>query len=911
LETPLPIGRLEIRPGGRISVQGRDFATSAGGLSYEGNWNPTLSLRAERRIRDTDRGVDYRVELVAEGPLDVVQPTFQAQGLSNTQAFSLVATGRTTSTSLNAGARVAGGAAASMLVGRISAPLGLDEVTVQPELLARETDPGARFTFGKQVTSALSFIYSIGLSGAEDRFLQLELRPWRSVSLKVQRSDDGTVTYGAGQRLTFGGALGPPAAGGEETVRLTEVRLEGDRPIGEELMRKRLESRVGKAATSWGIQEDADRLRHELVRRSFLEAEVGARLEGTVASFQVRSGRRFVWRVIGMTDPPDLGKELRKALFEEEAIDRGRSLLLGALRSRGHLRAQVTGKGRDEEGVRALVFEADPGPHLEAVVSFPGASALSEKSLRRAAGGAAAILTSPATAARGIQDAYRAVHRFDVTLEPPRVEEAGGRVAIRWPVSEGAPALVASVSFVGVSRTESELREAAALAPGAAFTDAAVSAAVERLRADYFARGFPKSRVSAEVTRQAKGVDVLFHVVEGDAVRVGRIDIAGLVHTREPVVRNRIPLKTGAPLDPRRLAATERRLMELGIFSRVNATASDGDPADVLVTVEEDVRVVASYDVRYNDQDQTTVQVDAETRNVAGVGLVVGGRYRVGHTVREARGSVFLPSVVKSGNLTGSVFHLEDDQQAVDPFTLEPFTNTTTQSGLQIQQKIPLSGHWDLLPGYRFKREHSTAFPDPIDIGGLDASLVRDTRDNPLDARRGRFVSFNLEYNPKALGSDLTFVKGFAQTFLTRPFGASWSWAQGLSLGLASGFGGQEVISTERFQAGGSNSLRGYATDSIGPRDALGQPKGGEAVVILNEELRYRHPSRLGFALFYDVGNVFETISAMTFSFRHDLGFGLRWESPVGLLRLDLGFPVNREPGEKSYQLFFNFGQAF
>lgn len=911
METPLPIGHIDIRPGGRITLQGRDFKTSAGGLSYTGSWNPTVSLRADRRIRDAERQVDYDVSLVAEGALDVVQPLFEAPGLSSAEAFSLVATGRTTNTSLSSGAKIAGGAAASMLVGRVSGNLGLDEVTVQPELLARETDPGTRFTFGKQISKAMSLIYSIGLQGPEDRFLQLEVRPWRSTSLKVQRSDDGTVTYGAGQNMTFGGAKRPEVTERSEKVTLTEIRLEGDRPVAEERLRQRLKSRVGKTTTSWGVQEDADRLRAEFVRENFLESEVSARLEATVASFRIRSGPRFAWTVTGMTDPPDLDDDIRKALFEEEALERGRAVILATLRRRGFLRAEVKTGAGEEAGLRRLRFEAVPGPHLLADVSFPGASVLSQKRLLEAAGGAAAILTAPEVAGRGVLEAYKTVHRFDVSLEPPHVDDAAGRVVIRWPVSEGSPAVVASVRFAGNSRPASDLGKAADLTTGAAFTDTVVSEAAERLRKDYFRRGFPKSRVSAEVTPRATGVDVLFRVVEGSPVRVGRIEIAGLRHTRESVVRRRIPLKTGAPLDPRRLSATERRLMELGIFSRVSATAAEGDPADVLVTVEEGPRGVASYDVRYNDEDHTTVQVDGETRNIAGVGLVVGGRYRIGETLREARGSVFLPSVIKSGNLTGSIFRTEQDEDAIDPFTLEPFTNTTTESGFQIQQKVPLGRRWDLLPGYRFKTEHSTAFPEAIDLSGLDASLARDTRDHPLDAHKGEFLSLNVQYDPKALASDFTFVKSFAQAFLTRPIGKSWFWAQAYRLGLAKGFGGQEIIFTERFKAGGSNSLRGYATDSLGPRDLLGEPTGGEAVVIVNEEIRYRHPSRLGFALFYDGGNVFDTISDMSFHFRHDLGFGLRWESPVGLLRVDLGFPLSRRAGEEAYQLWLSFGQAF
>ena len=86
---------------------------------------------------------------------------------------------------------------------------------------------------------------------------------------------------------------------------------------------------------------------------------------------------------------------------------------------------------------------------------------------------------------------------------------------------------------------------------------------------------------------------------------------------------------------------------------------------------------------------------------------------------------------------------------------------------------------------------------------------------------------------------------------------------------------------------------------------------GGEAVVVLNQELRYHHPSGLGLVGFYDVGNVFATVDSMRFDLRHTLGTGLRWASPVGLLRVDVGFPVDRQPEEKSYRIFFGLGQAF
>ena len=192
-----------------------------------------------------------------------------------------------------------------------------------------------------------------------------------------------------------------------------------------------------------------------------------------------------------------------------------------------------------------------------------------------------------------------------------------------------------------------------------------------------------------------------------------------------------------------------------------------------------------------------------------------------------------------------------------------------------------------------------------------------------MNARRGGFLSLNISYGPEALGSDVTFTKAFAQAFLTRPIGGWLTWAQGYRAGVASGLADDIFLaserfrprSSERFRAGGANSLRGFATDSVGPRRTLSDGReiaaGGQGVLILNQELRYHHGTGLGAAVFYDAGNVFESASDIDLKLRHDVGFGLRYDSVIGLLRLDLAFPLGRRSGERGYQVWFGLGQAF
>jgi hypothetical protein len=261
---------------------------------------------------------------------------------SKLEIVNLIAAGD----SQNPSTRLAlGGSAATLLAGRLSrgvGSLGLDQVSIQPELVAREgeLETGARFTFGKRLSRRVNLVYSLSLQDPEGRFVQVEVAPWRDVALSVRRTDQGSFTYGAGQRFRFGGAR-PTAEAGEQRVRVTEVRMEGDQPLEPDQMRAKIRTSAGDRRTAWDLQDDADRLRAHLVERGYLEAEVAARFDSQAAVFTVRSGSRYRWRVDGMDEPPDLTRVIRSSLFEEEALDRGRARLLEELRRRGHLRAAV------------------------------------------------------------------------------------------------------------------------------------------------------------------------------------------------------------------------------------------------------------------------------------------------------------------------------------------------------------------------------------------------------------------------------------------------------------------------------------------------------------------------------------------------------------------------------------------
>jgi outer membrane translocation and assembly module TamA len=136
--------------------------------------------------------------------------------------------------------------------------------------------------------------------------------------------------------------------------------------------------------------------------------------------------------------------------------------------------------------------------------------------------------------------------------------------------------------------------------------------------------------------------------------------------------------------------------------------------------------------------------------------------------------------------------------------------------------------------------------------------------------------------------------------------------ATGVRLGFVHAFGDSEVIAPDKFFAGGANTVRGYAEDSLGPYDPIFGPTGGNAMLVINQEFRfpiYRWVRGVGFL---DAGNVFAFPSDLSLKdLKVSLGFGLRLDTPFALLRIDFGAPVPRMPNSRFGRWYFSLGNIF
>jgi len=257
-------------------------------------------------------------------------------------------------------------------------------------------------------------------------------------------------------------------------------------------------------------------------------------------------------------------------------------------------------------------------------------------------------------------------------------------------------------------------------------------------------------------------------------------------------------------------------------------------------------------------------------------------------------------------------------------FQLERVISTKTNTRVQFRydfNKTALSHI--LVPALVLNQDRS------VRLSTASASLIRDTRDKPLDAHRGMYSTINLGITPTAFGSSANFAKLFAQYAFYKPV-HSMVFANSVRIGLATPFAGSFVPTSQLFFSGGGTSLRSFPIDEAGPQRLvpfcnvlqnqsgcvnITVPVGGRQLFILNSELRFplRVTMALGGVVFYDGGNVYSAINLPNFinNYTNTVGLGLRYATPIGPIRFDIGRNLNPVPGINPLQYYITVGQAF
>ena len=540
-------------------------------------------------------------------------------------------------------------------------------------------------------------------------------------------------------------------------------------------------------------------------------------------------------------------------------------------------------------------------------------------------------------------------------------------------IKEGPRVVIGSVTITGNSALSTErLKPILTLKPG----DPYYGPAVARDRDALLVAGLNGGYASADVTavppvpvKTADGAraDVVFKVVEGPQTIVEHVFITGNVRTKPAVIQREILLKPGQPLGLEDLTESRRRLSALGLFRRIEISAiSHGDPSlrDVVIAVEEAQQTTIGYGggleidqrLRLAGTDSTaSTQFEFAPRGFFEIGRRnLGGRdrsanlytrlslrpnsdqtnrnlfgfaeYRIVGTYRE-------PHALRSyGDLTATV---AAEQGVRTGFNFSR-KGANTELTHRFSPTIRGSARYSFATTHIFDFDETLPESDQLTVdrvfpqvrlSTMSLALSRDTRDDLLEPQRGLLLSADTTVAARAIGSEVGFAKTFLQGFLYRNLGRPHLvFAGGARLGVANpflrvvdGVTVRDLPASERFFTGGDTTIRGFSLDSVGVPATItpkGFPIGGDAAIIVNAELRTPVYGPVGAVLFADGGNVFVRASDLSLTnLRGSLGFGVRYRSPIGPIRIDLGFKLDRRvigtALEPRYAIHFSIGQAF
>jgi outer membrane protein assembly complex protein YaeT len=458
------------------------------------------------------------------------------------------------------------------------------------------------------------------------------------------------------------------------------------------------------------------------------------------------------------------------------------------------------------------------------------------------------------------------------------------------------------------------------------------------LKLKYGKLGYREAHIGYGIERHddRATVDVSFKIEELRQTSIGAIKVEGNRHTSEKFARSQLRVGEGQVANTQLVRESVKNLSQTGAYTSADiqvrpVVESDTqekstEVADLVVGVTEPKPFRLLYGGLYDSGNGPGFIADLQNHNSFGAGRVLGLRTRVDPDTDEIRLYLTQPTLRsrRISTTMGTYYTRETENYQTTP---------TEKLGISIQQDLQLPSKLLLSYGYRYEKQRGF-IPDPaapyipesiVTVAPIMLTIARDTRDSFLDATRGSFVSHGIEFAPSFLGSDYPYLRYYGQYFkyfaLTSPHPAPFGekpkpsrlvFATGSRIGLQKGFNSTGAVLTDRFYAGGGTTVCGFRQDELGPKLATGQPAGGNAVLVLNEELRYPLFWIFDAVSFVDVGNVFPRVSDFRISdLRAAGGFGLRIRNPFVVLRFDYGVKFNRRPGESRGAFFFSIGQAF
>lgn len=517
----------------------------------------------------------------------------------------------------------------------------------------------------------------------------------------------------------------------------------------------------------------------------------------------------------------------------------------------------------------------------------------------------------------------------DVRVSKPVVQEIPEGLQVVFHIDEGPVYTIGDISAEGdlVDGSQSETLKGIEISSGDTFS-------LEKLRKDTFTvsdkftdKGYAFANVEpgTNVDRENKSVDVKFVIDKGKLVTVNRINITGNKKTQDNVVRRSLTLGEQELFSSSKIRRSQELLQRLGYFDEVTITpepSESKDNVDLGVNVREGNTGSFSLGAGVSSGDGFIFSTRVAENNIFGTGNAVSADINTGSTRQNYVLSFENPRVNDSHVSFGADlvavkrdYDIFDRKQQGGALTLgyplmflgEDLANDYKASLTYDLQRIDISNIDENSPQL-VKDNAGTSVSSSV-----TPSLTRNTIDNPLDPSKGSRQMVSVEL--AGLGGDQEFWLTQATNTWYYPIWKSsfgnFVFSHRFRVGYGETFNDDSFPLYKRFFPGGINSVRGFESRKLGPHDENNNYFGGSKQMISNAEVIYPIVQSVGLSgvVFYDAGNAFDDHQSIDIGeLRQAWGWGIRWRSPIAPIRLEFGYPIDKEKGDKSFVTNFSFG---
>lgn len=517
---------------------------------------------------------------------------------------------------------------------------------------------------------------------------------------------------------------------------------------------------------------------------------------------------------------------------------------------------------------------------------------------------------------------------IEARISEPVITDEGEWLYVTFDVQEGDRYRVGTIEIEGdIVGDKNDLFSLVELSKEKFFSRKILRDDVLRLTDHYAEKGYAFAEVEPKPSKneEDKRMDLTLKIAQGHLVHINRINIKGNTRTRDKVIRREMQVKEGGLLDASAVRKSSERLQRLDFFEEVNVTPEptvQEDLMDVVVEVKEKATGTFSIGAGYSSVDNLMFMGEVRENNFLGKGQRLSLQANVSSRSNRYNFSFTEPHLNDTKLLFG--YDLYNWSREYDDYTKD-------STGAALRFAYPIWNKWNLGWGYGFDDTKMTDVLEYNTSPSIEESmlvettsfvrlgLTKDTRNKLTDASKGWLTTYSIKHAGGPLGGDSAFTKYEATSGWYYPLWWETTFHVKGSIGYAVENEDGKLPVYEKFYLGGLNTIRGFDSGKISPlelnNDGVTYSKiGGEKMWYGNLEWIFPIVKEIGLKglVFFDLGNVYTDSETWDIAdLRYSTGLGFRWLSPMGPLRLEWGWNLDPEEGEKQGVWDFSIGGTF